>query len=107
MATQCPICQKGTLRISKYSQNVDCSEIEYAVLPGTDYPQNVGCDFDFDFGRSKAEFGVELTTADIKTLISGGEIALSDGDTLIFDPAKRTSIDYTDYLVKKNQNKRI
>ncbi|MDD2653379.1 MAG: hypothetical protein PHX44_10070 [Sulfurimonas sp.] len=89
MPTLCPICQKGTLRSSKYSQNVYCSEIEYDVLPGADYPQSVGCDFDFDFGRSKSEFGVELTTADVKTLIGGGEIALPDGDTLIFDPAKR------------------
>lgn len=99
MATLCPICQNGTLHSSKYSQNVYCSEMEYAVLPGTDYPQSVGCDFQFDFGRSK--FGVELTTAEVKSLIGGGEIALPDGDTLIFDPTKHTSTDYTDCFVKK------
>ncbi len=94
MATICPLCGKGTLKVGE--KMVYCSE-RIIKRDGKDFFNDGECDFHIGFKQKI--FGRDLTPKDIKALVEGKTIKNKKGDVLRLDLENTeffTSIDFAE-----------
>lgn len=84
MATTCPVCNKGTLKLGE--KFVYCSERSVEKI-GTEFIDK-GCEFKINFDQ-KNIFGSVLTPADIKNLVEGKTITSKRGHTMVLDTTNK------------------
>lgn len=80
MATQCPVCKKGTLK--KGEKMVYCEHYK-PRLDGKEWYNEGDCDFRIPYQNKK--FGKTFTSGDIKKLLEGGTIKNAKGDVAMLD----------------------
>ena len=80
MATMCPKCKNGTLK--KGDKMVYCSNYK-PTKKGDSWVNEGSCDFKIMY-KNKI-WGEDLTPADIKKLVDGGELVNKRGDKMKLD----------------------
>ncbi len=80
MATMCPKCKNGTLK--KGDKMVYCSNYK-PTKKGDSWVNEGSCDFKIMY-KNKL-WGEDLTPADIKKLVDGGELVNKRGDKMKLD----------------------
>jgi hypothetical protein len=80
MATYCPVCNKGTLKVG--DKLVYCSD-RVVEKVGNDFIDK-GCLFKVNFDQKKV-YGDVLTPGDIKALVEGKTLTSKKGHSLVLD----------------------